>query len=62
MAGAVRQPIDTKSLSTYLGDNVPEVTLPVQIKQARDPATLIQASMLTIYGSLALGNPTLPIN
>lgn len=33
MAGAVRQPIDICSLSTYLENNVPEVQLPISIKQ-----------------------------
>ncbi|KAL9030266.1 MAG: hypothetical protein Q9196_001596 [Gyalolechia fulgens] len=34
MAGAVRQPVDVDSLSTYLGHNVPAIKLPIQIKQA----------------------------
>ncbi|KAL8975660.1 MAG: hypothetical protein Q9197_000135 [Variospora fuerteventurae] len=33
MAGAVRQPVDIASLSTYLRENVPSVKLPIQIKQ-----------------------------
>ncbi|KAL8944759.1 MAG: hypothetical protein Q9211_000475 [Gyalolechia sp. 1 TL-2023] len=34
MAGAVRQPVDVDSLSTYLGHNVPAIKLPIHIKQA----------------------------
>lgn len=34
MAGAVRQPVDVDSLSTYLGHNVPTIKLPIRIKQA----------------------------
>lgn len=34
MAGAVRQPIDTTSLSNYIGEHIPEIELPVYIKQA----------------------------
>jgi aminoglycoside phosphotransferase (APT) family kinase protein len=33
MAGAVRQPIDLDSLSRYISANVPEIALPVEIKQ-----------------------------
>lgn len=33
MAGRVRQPIDVKSLETYLQSNVPDVSLPLEVKQ-----------------------------
>ena len=33
MAGAVRQPIDIDSLSQYIEENVPEIQLPISIKQ-----------------------------
>ncbi|KAL8738617.1 MAG: hypothetical protein Q9181_000613 [Wetmoreana brouardii] len=33
MAGAVRQPVDSESLSVYVDQHVPEVKLPIDIKQ-----------------------------
>ncbi len=33
MAGPVRQPIDVGSLSNYIENNVPEIKLPILIKQ-----------------------------
>ncbi len=33
MAGTVRQPIDLESLSTFIGHNVPEIRVPVELKQ-----------------------------
>jgi hypothetical protein len=33
MAGAVRQPIDLQSLELYISHNVPEIKVPVDIKQ-----------------------------
>ncbi|KAL8821938.1 MAG: hypothetical protein Q9223_000096 [Gallowayella weberi] len=33
MTGPVRQPVDLESLSTYIGHHVPEIMLPVDIKQ-----------------------------
>lgn len=33
MAGRVRQPIDEKAFSKYLSDNVPEIKLPIELKQ-----------------------------
>lgn len=33
MAGAVRQPIDVRSLSDYLKTNLPEIELPITLKQ-----------------------------
>jgi hypothetical protein len=33
MAGRIRQPIDIKSLETYLNANVPEIKTPLDVKQ-----------------------------
>ncbi|KAF9736026.1 hypothetical protein PMIN06_002565 [Paraphaeosphaeria minitans] len=33
MAGAVRQPIDVASLERYISSNVPEIALPIEVKQ-----------------------------
>ncbi|KAF2186851.1 APH-domain-containing protein [Zopfia rhizophila CBS 207.26] len=33
MAGAVRQPIDVASLERYIASNVPEITVPIDVKQ-----------------------------
>ncbi|KAG6031885.1 hypothetical protein E4U41_007384 [Claviceps citrina] len=33
MAGRIRQPIDEAALSRYLGQNVPEIQLPIDVKQ-----------------------------
>jgi len=33
MAGAVRQPIDVASLERYIADNVPEINVPIDVKQ-----------------------------
>jgi hypothetical protein len=33
MAGIVRQPIDTKSLERYISQNVPEIKVPIDLKQ-----------------------------
>ena len=35
MAGPVRHPIDVKKLEDYLRQNVPEIELPLEIKQVR---------------------------
>ena len=59
MAGEVRQPIDIASLSKYLSYEVPEIKLPIQIKQARGHMTRVMARSLTFRFSLALGSPTL---
>lgn len=62
MAGIVRQPIDIKSLSGYLRWNVPEIKLPIQIKQVCGPTSLIKAYVLTEPHSLGLGSQTLHTN
>jgi hypothetical protein len=33
MAGAVRQPIDIASLERYIEKNVPEIAVPIDVKQ-----------------------------
>jgi aminoglycoside phosphotransferase (APT) family kinase protein len=33
MAGAVRQPIDVASLERYISSNVPEIAVPIEVKQ-----------------------------
>ena len=38
MAGAVRQPIDVGSLSKYIERNVPEIELPIIVKQVFIPS------------------------
>jgi hypothetical protein len=35
MAGAVRQPIDIASLERYIADKVPEIKVPIDVKQVR---------------------------
>lgn len=35
MAGAVRQPIDLASLEVYIKQHVPEIRVPIDIKQVR---------------------------
>lgn len=36
MAGQVRQPIDVASLERYVAANVPEIEVPLDVKQVRD--------------------------
>jgi len=33
MAGPIRQPIDLKSLESYIDKNVPEIKTPLEVKQ-----------------------------
>lgn len=42
MAGPVRHPIDLKKLEDYLRTNVPEIELPLEIKQVSTLFTIIQ--------------------
>jgi hypothetical protein len=37
MAGAVRQPIDVQSLERYISQNVPEIKVPIELKQVPAP-------------------------
>lgn len=37
MAGPVRQPIDIASLERYISANVPEIKVPVDVKQVQSP-------------------------
>lgn len=49
MAGRIRQPIDIKSLETYLNTHVPEIKTPLDVKQVAipDPAQLQCSAALT---------------
>ena len=40
MAGRIRQPIDIKSLETYLNANVPEIKTPLDVKQVCVPPSI----------------------
>lgn len=44
MAGAVRQPIDINSLSKYIEENIPEIELPIYVKQVK-PSILLMTFM-----------------
>lgn len=35
MAGQVRHPIDTAALERYISQNVPEIKIPLDVKQVR---------------------------
>jgi hypothetical protein len=35
MAGTVRQPIDIAALERFIAENVPEIELPIEVKQVR---------------------------
>jgi len=35
MAGAVRQPIDIPALERFIAENVPEIEVPIDVKQVR---------------------------
>jgi hypothetical protein len=45
MAGAVRQPIDVANLQRFLKDNVPEIALPISIKQVDNTSMAINAAI-----------------
>ena len=61
MAGAVRQPIDITSLSDYMGHKVPDVKLPVSIKQVRSQLHNLLLKAYSIAISLGMDNRTPPI-
>lgn len=42
MAGPVRQPIDLKNLDKYITENVPEIALPVELKQVMKKNTYLE--------------------
>lgn len=46
MAGRVRHPIDIKSLEAYITKNVPEIQVPLDVKQVRFIPNQIQISTL----------------
>ena len=63
MAGAVRQPINLASLSTYLEKNVADIQLPISLKQVLLSRELPRGGALTdIRLSLASVNQILPTN
>jgi hypothetical protein len=35
MAGRVRQPIDTRGLEAWISRNVPQIEVPLEVKQVR---------------------------
>lgn len=58
MAGIVRQPIDLESLSSYIGRNVPEIRLPIKIKQvASSPRSRNPTDAVLQFG-FGQSNPT----
>lgn len=60
MAGTIRQPIDVASLSTYLEKNLPDIRLPIGLKQVH-PRELPGGELLTdLCLSLALVNQIPP--
>ncbi|KAL8953283.1 MAG: hypothetical protein Q9222_000849 [Ikaeria aurantiellina] len=65
MAGAVRQPINIDSLSIYIGHRVPDIKLPIDIKQARGRRIHLQFFPADASSSLQFGfgqsNPTYQI-
>lgn len=47
MAGAVRQPIDVASLSSYIAKQVPDIQLPISVKQVLPDALVTTGDLLT---------------
>ena len=41
MAGAVRQPIDLDSLERYIVSHVPEIAVPIDVKQVKLPTAML---------------------
>jgi hypothetical protein len=58
MAGAVRQPIDVPSLERYIASNVPEITVPIEIKQVRQFQLRRKARIVTGTCSSDMANRT----
>ena len=54
MAGAVRQPIDIASLSSYLGKNVHEIQLPISVKQVLSSADFASTGSQLTYPAVWL--------
>lgn len=47
MAGAVRQPIDVASLSSYIAQRVPDIQLPISVKQVHPDVLVTIEDLLT---------------
>jgi hypothetical protein len=47
MAGIVRQPIDIPSLERYISKNVPEIKVPIDVKQVLTPSSEVCYVVLT---------------
>ena len=47
MASAVRQPIDVASLSSYIAKQVPDIQLPISVKQVLPDALATNGDLLT---------------
>ena len=62
MAGRIRQQIDIKALERYITNNVPDIQVPIDVRQVSLPHTLINVSLLTKGSSLDMVNPTLRTN
>ena len=60
MAGAMRQPIDIPSLSGYIDQEVPDVKLPVSIKQVRSQLYELLLEAYSSATSLGTDSPTRP--
>ena len=56
----MRQPIDIKSLSGYIGHEVHDIKLPVSIKQVRSQLYVLLLEAYSIAISLATDSRTLP--
>jgi hypothetical protein len=48
MAGAVRQPIDVQALERYISKNVPEIQIPLDVKQVCLPSLCPLHLVLTL--------------
>jgi hypothetical protein len=51
MAGAVRQPIDIASLERFISSNVPQIKVPVDVKQVRIIPTSLRWKKLMEAGT-----------
>jgi hypothetical protein len=58
MAGQIRQPIDIKALEHYITNNVPDIQIPIDVKQVSHPNVLVNVCPLTKAPSLDMANPT----
>jgi len=49
MAGIVRQPIDVDALTRFISDNVPEIKIPIDLKQVFHPSYQTTQVCLTVF-------------